>query len=88
VGSKRVKACLERFFVAGLRRGELQALRCIDVDLGGPMLAILRDYIDAHLLKTERTGKDRIFGRAVSQPFYAATIDGRAKRTLACSQHG
>jgi integrase len=45
-----------------------------------PVLAILRDYLDAHLLRTERTGKDRIFGRSANQPFYAATIDGRAKR--------
>lgn len=94
-------------FYAGLRRGELQALRRIDVDFGAslihvrkgwdqvegeiepksvagvrriPMLAILRDYLEAHLLRTERTGEDRIFGRSASQPFYAATIDGRAKR--------
>lgn len=94
-------------FYAGLRRGELQALRCIDVDLGAslihvrkgwdqvegevepksaagvrtiPLLAILRDYLDAHLLRTGRTGEDRIFGRSANQPFYAATIDGRAKR--------
>lgn len=94
-------------FYAGLRRGELQALRCIDVDLGAslihvrkgwdqvegeiepksaagvrtiPMLAILRDYLDLQLLRTGRTGEDRIFGRSASQPFYAATIDGRAKR--------
>jgi len=94
-------------FYAGLRRGELQALRCIDVDLGAslihvrkgwdqvegeiepksaagvrtiPLLAILRDYLDAHLLRTGRTGEDRIFGRSARQPFFAATIDGRAKR--------
>jgi integrase len=94
-------------FYAGLRRGELQALRCIDVDLGRkliyvrkgwdqvegeiepksvagvrtiPMLAVLRDHLDGQLLRTGRTGKDRIFGRSASQPFYAATVDGRAKR--------
>ena len=94
-------------FYAGLRRGELQALRCMDIDLGRslihvrrgwdqvegeidpksragertiPMLAILRDYLDGQLLRTGRTGKDRIFGRSAGQPFYASTIDGRAKR--------
>lgn len=94
-------------FYAGLRRGELQALRCIDIDLGAslihvrkgwdqvegeiepksaagvrtiPMLAILRDHLEAQLLRTGRTGKDRIFGRSAGEPFYAATIDGRAKR--------
>lgn len=94
-------------FYAGLRRGELQALRCMDIDLGRslihvrkgwdqvegeidpkslagertiPMLAILRDHLDGQLLRTGRTGKDRIFGRSAGQPFYASTIDGRAKR--------
>ena len=94
-------------FYAGLRRGELQALRCMDIDLGRslihvrrgwdqvegeidpksragertiPMLAILRDYMDGQLLRTGRTGKDRIFGRSAGHPFYASTIDGRAKR--------
>lgn len=94
-------------FYAGLRRGELQALRCMDIDLGGslihvrkgwdqvegeiepkseagkrtiPLLAILRDYLDEQLLRTGRSGKDRVFGRSADQVFYASTIDGRAKR--------
>ena len=94
-------------FYAGLRRGELQALRCIDVDLGSslidvrhgwdqvegeiapkseagertvPLIAILRDHLDEHLLRTGRSGEDRIFGRSARQPFYASTVDNRAKR--------
>lgn len=94
-------------FYAGLRRGELQALRCVDVDLGAnlihvrkgwdqvegeiepkseagkrtiPILAVLRDYLDEQLMRTGRSGEDRIFGRSARVPFYASTIDGRAKR--------
>lgn len=85
-------------FYAGLRRGELQALRCVDIDLGGslihvrkgwdqeegeiepkseagkrtiPLLAILRDYLDEQLLRTGRSGTDRVFGRSADQVFYA-----------------
>src|SRR4029453_6225732 len=70
-------------FYAGLRRGELQALRVSDVDLGAslirvehgwdqyggaiepksragrrtvPLLALLGDYLDEHLLRTGREG--------------------------------
>ena len=94
-------------FYAGLRRGELQALRCEDIDLARnlihvkkgwdqeegeiepkseaakrtiPLLAILRDYLDEQLVRTGRTGTDRIFGRAADQVFYPSTIDGRAGR--------
>lgn len=94
-------------FYAGLRRGELQALRCMDIDLGGnlihvckgwdqvageiepkseagkrtiPILAVLRDQLDEQLLRTGRSGEDRVFGRAARQVFYPSTIDGRAKR--------
>jgi integrase len=95
-------------FYAGLRRGELQALRCEDIDLAKnllhvekgwdqeegeiepkseaaqrtiPLLAILRDFLDEQLLRTGRTGTDRVFGRVADQVFYPSTIDGRAKRT-------
>jgi len=94
-------------FYAGLRRGELQALRCEDVDLGAslihvrkgwdqvegeiepksvagkrtiPVLAILRDFLDEQMLRSGRTGEDRIFGRSANRVFYAATVDNRAKR--------
>jgi integrase len=94
-------------FYAGLRRGELQALRCEDIDLARslihvkkgwdqeegeiepkseaaqrtiPLLAILRDFLDEQLVRTGRTGVDRIFGRAADRVFYPSTIDGRARR--------
>jgi integrase len=94
-------------FYAGLRRGELQALRACDIDLGAslihvergwdqvegvidpkstagrrrvPLLAILRDYLDEHLLRTGRSGEALVFGRTPTQAFYASTVDGRAKR--------
>jgi integrase len=94
-------------FYAGLRRGELQALRVCDINFAEhlitvergwdqvegviepksragrrsvPMLAILRDYLDAHLRRIERSGEDLVFGRTAELAFYAATVDGRAKR--------
>lgn len=94
-------------FYAGLRRGELQALRAMDIDRGAnlihvrkgwdqvegeiepksdagtrsiPLLAILRGFLDEHLERTGRRGEDRVFGRTPNDPFYAATVDGRAKR--------
>lgn len=45
-----------------------------------PLLAILRDYLDEHLLRTGRSGEDLLFGRTLRQAFYASTVDGRAKR--------
>jgi integrase len=44
------------------------------------VLAILRDYLDEQLLRTGRSGTDRVFGRSADQVFYASTVDGRAKR--------
>ncbi|HEX6587365.1 MAG TPA: hypothetical protein VF052_11510, partial [Solirubrobacterales bacterium] len=70
-------------FYVGLRRGELQALRVCEVNLGAsllrvergwdqeagpiepksdasrrtvPLLAVLRDHLDEHLLRTGRSG--------------------------------
>ena len=45
-----------------------------------PMLAILRDYLDAHLRAAGRIGEDLVFGRTAAEAFYASTVDGRAKR--------
>ena len=100
-------------FYAGLRRGELQALRCLDVDLGQslirverawdhyegpidpksessrrtvPLLAVLRDYMDEHLLRTGRCGDALLFGRTASDPFVSSTIDNRAKRCWAAGE--
>ena len=90
---------------AGLRRGELRALRCVDVDLGRseisvrrswdqyegpidpksdasartvPLLAVLRDYLDEHLLVSGRTGEDLVLGRTRVDAFVASTVRNRA----------
>jgi integrase len=92
---------------AGLRRGELQALRCTAIDLANstirverswdqyegviepksshgtrtlPLLAILRDYLDEHLLATRRQGDDLVFGRTPQDAFVASTLSSRAER--------
>lgn len=94
-------------FYAGLRRGELRALRWSDVDLGRseirvqrswdqyegaldpksdtsartvPILAILRDYLDAHKISTGRGGADLVFGRTATKAFVATTVAARADR--------
>lgn len=95
-------------FYAGLRRGELRALRWADIDLGRstirvqrswdecagalapksamsarsvPVLAVLRDFLDAHKLSTDRDGDDLVFGRTAEDAFVPSTIDARAKRS-------
>jgi integrase len=92
---------------AGLRRGELRALRVSDVDLGRslirverswdqiegpvdpksdsstrtvPLFAILRDYLDEHLLTTGRSGNDLAFGRTASDPFNPSTLGRHANQ--------
>jgi len=94
-------------FYAGLRRGELQALRCSDIDLGRseitverswdqcegpiapkskagvrtvPILAVLRDHLDARALGT---GSDLVFGRRPDKPFSPKAIADPAKRAWA-----
>ena len=94
-------------FYAGLRRGELQALRCSDVDLAAslirverqwdqyegpiapksktsrrtvPLLGILRDHVDEHLLRASRSGDALVFGRSAELPFAPMAIGKRAKR--------
>jgi integrase len=94
-------------FFAGLRRGELRALRWADVNLGAslirierswdavdgpiepksaagartvPLLAVLRDYLDEHKLRTGRDGEDLVFGRTPTLPFIASTVRSRALR--------
>ncbi len=94
-------------FYAGLRRGELRALRVFDVDLARselhvlrswdaveqeidpksdagrrtiPVVAVLRDYLDEHLLRSERTGRDLVFGRSPSDAFVPSTVRNRANR--------
>jgi integrase len=99
-------------FYAGLRRGELQALRVCDIDReanliavergwdqvegviepksragrrGVPLLTTLRDYLDAHVRRSGRSGEDLVFGRTTEEAFYASTVDGRAKRAWAAA---
>jgi len=94
-------------FYAGLRRGELQAMRVRSIDLGAseirverswdqeqgviepksdtsvrtvPLLAVLRDYLDEHLLSTGRTGDDLAFGRTASDPFVPTTLAARTRK--------
>lgn len=94
-------------FYSGLRRGELQALRCIDIDLDAnlihvrkgwdqvegeiepkseaglrdvPLLAVLRVFLEDQLRRTGRSGEERVFGRSSKMPFYASTVDGRARK--------
>lgn len=52
---------------------------------GVPLLAILRDYLDAHVCRMGRSGDDLVFGRTPQQAFYASTVDGRAKRAWAAA---
>lgn len=94
-------------FYAGLRRGELRALRVFDIDLARnelhvlrswdaveheidpksdagqrtvPVVAVLRDYLDEHLLRTVRSGRDLVFGRTPSDAFVPSTVRNRANR--------
>src|SRR5919197_1264195 len=46
-----------------------------------PLLAILRDYLDEHLLHTGREGEDLLFGRSATIPFAPMAIGKRAKRS-------
>jgi integrase len=95
-------------FYAGLRRGELQALRRCDVDLGAslihverswdqeegpiepksrssrrtvPLLAVLRDYLDEHLLLADPDPDVLVFGRSAAVPFAPMAVGKRAKRS-------
>ena len=90
-----------------MRRGELQALRSSDIDLGRseitverswdqyegpiapkskagvrtvPILAVLRDHLDARALGT---GSDLVFGRRPDEPFNPKSIADPAKRAWA-----
>lgn len=92
-------------FYAGLRRGELCALRWSDVDLGKseihvqrgwdqeegelddpkseagrrvvPVLAVLRDHLDQHMIATGRGGDDLVFGRTAADPLVPSTVRAR-----------
>jgi integrase len=94
-------------FYAGLRRGELRALRWTEVYLGRseirverawddkegpqtpkseagkrtvPILGVLRDFLDALKLDSDRDGDDLVFGVSATEPFSPTTIRDRAAR--------
>jgi integrase len=48
-----------------------------------PLLAVLRDYLDEHLLRVERRGEELVFGRTGADPFVPSTIDNRAQECWA-----
>jgi integrase len=91
---------------AGLRRGELMALRIDDVDLAAgkihvrrgwdakdhveiatksrkerrvPVAAVLRDHLDEHLLRLDRT-EGLVFGSTTTSPFSPTPLSTRAVR--------
>jgi integrase len=43
-----------------------------------PLLAVLRDYLDEHLLATGRSGEDLVLGRTHVDAFVASTVRNRA----------
>ena len=100
-------------FYAGLRRGELQALRWRDVELGRglirverswdqyegaiatkseasrrvvPLLALLRDHLDEHKLRSEADPEALAFGRSPTQPFAPTATNKRAKEAWGVAQ--
>jgi integrase len=62
---------------AGLRRGKLQALPCMDVDLRANLIHVRKGWDQ---IEGEIEPKDRIFRRSAREVFYASTVDGRVKR--------
>jgi integrase len=45
-----------------------------------PILAVLRDYLDEHKLRTGRNREELVFGRSATAPFCPATVRNRALR--------
>jgi hypothetical protein len=43
-----------------------------------PLLAMLRDYLDEHMLSTGRSGYDLALGRTADDPFVPSTVSDRA----------
>jgi integrase len=48
-----------------------------------PLLAVLRDHLDEHLLRTGRSRGELVFGRTPAEPFVASTIDNHAQECWA-----
>jgi integrase len=51
-----------------------------------PLLAVLRDYLDEHLLATGRSGDDLVFGRTAADPFAPTTVAARADKAWAMAK--
>jgi integrase len=47
-----------------------------------PLLAVLRQYLDEHLLATRRSGDDLVLGRRACDPFVPSTVRNRALRAV------
>jgi integrase len=43
------------------------------------MLALLRDYLNEHLIRTGGRGDDLVFGRTATEAFVASTVRARAR---------
>lgn len=50
-----------------------------------PLLAVLRDYLDEHLLRTGRSGDELVFGRTPEEPFVPSSVDNRAQECWAAA---
>jgi integrase len=48
-----------------------------------PILAVLRDYLDALKIASGRDGDDLVFGRSASVPFPASSVSKRGRRAFA-----
>ena len=54
-----------------------------------PLLAVLRDHLDEHLIRTGREGAEHVFGPTAEHPFAPPVTDQRAKaagKPPACSR--
>jgi integrase len=44
-----------------------------------PLLAVLRDHLDEHLLRTGRSGDELVFGRTPDEPFVVQEFMGHSR---------
>ena len=71
-------------FYAGLRRGELQALRVRNVDLGAGAISVEHswDRVEGEILPKSKAGIRRVFVLNALRPLLAALLEGRAADAL------
>jgi integrase len=50
-----------------------------------PLLALLRDHLDEHLLRSRREGDQLVFGRTPTEPFVPSTANNRAQECWAAA---